>query len=167
MKSQSSNVKFSLPVDFPAVPAPFLLAQISDPHIGASWDGVDPIAGLREVVAAVAALPDRPDAVLLSGDLTDNGGPAEYATVRELLAPIGAPVHAIAGNHDDRAALRAAFGLPGPDADPIQWAADLGPLRLVGLDTTIPGRAGGELDAERLAWLDAELSAAPRQPTLL
>lgn len=149
------------------VPAPFVVAQITDPHIGADWDGEDPLPGLREVVEAVVALPDRPDAVLLTGDLTDHGGPDEYATVRELLDPIGAPVHAIPGNHDDRATLRTAFGLPGDGADPVQWLADLGPLRLVGLDTTIPGSDGGALDAERLGWLDAELARAPDQPTLL
>jgi 3',5'-cyclic AMP phosphodiesterase CpdA len=113
------------------------------------------------------ALPNRPDAVLLSGDLTDHGGPTEYATLRETLEPIGAPLHAIPGNHDDRAGLRAAFGLPGEDAAPVQWAADLGPMRLVGIDTTIPGRDGGALDAERLQWLDTELERAPDQPTLL
>ena len=151
----------------PPVPAPFLVAQISDPHIGANWDGEDPLPGLREVVEAVAALPDPPDAVLLSGDLTDNGDAAEYTTVLETLDPIGAPIHAIPGNHDDRAALRTAFALPGTGGDPVQWTADLGPLRLVGLDTTIPGRDGGALDTTRLGWLDAELARAPDQPTLL
>ncbi|MGH2892101.1 MAG: phosphodiesterase [Solirubrobacteraceae bacterium] len=149
------------------MPAPLLVAQISDPHIGADWDGEDPLAGLRAVVDAVMALPNRPDAVLVSGDLSGHGIPAEYATVRKTLEPIGAPVHAIAGNHDDRAALRAAFGLPGDGAAPVQWTADLGPLRLVGLDTTIPGRDGGALDTERLQWLDTELARAPDQPTLL
>lgn len=144
------------------VPAAFLVAQISDPHIGADWDGEDPLPGLRQVVAAVLALPNRPDAVLLTGDLTDHGDPAEYATVRELVEPIGAPVHAIAGNHDDRGALRAAFALPGADAEPVQWSADLGPLRLIGLDTTIPGSDAGALDAERLRWARRGTGAGAR-----
>jgi Icc protein len=149
------------------VPVPFLLVQLSDPHIGADWNGEDPVAALREVVEAVVALPNRPDAVLISGDLSEHGSAAEYAAVSQTVAAIGAPVHVIAGNHDDRAALRAAFGLPGQDAGPIQWAADLGPLRLVGLDTTIPGQEGGALGTEPLRWLDAELGRAPAQPTLL
>jgi len=49
----------------------------------------------------------------------------------------------------------------------VQYSVDLGPLRLVVLDSTRPGEVGGELDAERLAWLDAELTAAPEQVTLL
>jgi 3',5'-cyclic-AMP phosphodiesterase len=149
------------------VPAPFLIVQLSDPHIGADWNGEDPVAGLREVVDAVADLPDRPDTILITGDLAEHGSFAEYAAVSDAVAALGAPVHVIAGNHDDRGTLRAAFGLPGADAGPIQWAADLGPLRLVGVDTTIPGRDGGALGAEPLRWLDAELARAPDQPTLL
>jgi 3',5'-cyclic-AMP phosphodiesterase len=57
--------------------------------------------------------------------------------------------------------------VPGVDGEPVQYAADLGPLRLVVIDTTRPGEDPGALDEERLAWLDAELLAAPREPTLL
>ncbi len=147
--------------------APFLVTQLSDPHIGGDWGSEDPVAGLRAVVADVRRQPDPPDVLLVTGDLTDHGAAAEYATVRELLDPVGVPVYVIPGNHDDRSALRAAFGLPGTGADPVQYAVDLGPLRLVCIDTTIPGQAPGALDAARLDWLDAELARAPDQPTLL
>ena len=132
------------------MPVPFLVAQLSDPHIGGDWGGEDPVAGLRGVVDDVRRQPDRPDVLLVTGDLTDHGTAAEYATVRELLEPVGVPVYVIPGNHDDRAALRAAFGLPGTGAEPVQYAVDLGPLRLACIDTTIPGRAPGALDAARL-----------------
>jgi 3',5'-cyclic AMP phosphodiesterase CpdA len=150
---------------------PFLVLQISDPHIGADWPGGkggwDPVTGLGDVITEVRRLPDRPDAVLLTGDLSEHGAAAEYATVREMVSAIGAPLHVIPGNHDDRAALRAQFNLPGSGAEPVRYAAELGPLRLVALDTTIPGRAAGALGADQLAWLSAELTAAPSQPTLL
>ncbi|MGZ4298233.1 MAG: phosphodiesterase [Solirubrobacteraceae bacterium] len=147
--------------------APFLLLQITDTHIGGDWDGEDPIAGLRAVVDDVLRLPDRPDAVVLTGDLTEHGAAVEYATVRELTAAIPAPLHVLCGNHDDRAAIRTAFGLPGDGAEPVRYAVDLGALRLVALDTTIPGRDGGALDAEHLQWLDAELRRSARAPTVL
>ncbi|HEY2317662.1 MAG TPA: phosphodiesterase [Solirubrobacteraceae bacterium] len=148
--------------------APFLVLQISDTHIGGNWgDGGDPIAGLREVVDEVLRLPNRPDAVLLTGDLAEHGAADEYATVRELTSAIPAPLHVLPGNHDDRAALRAQFELPGSGSEAIHYAADLGPLRLLALDTSIPGRAGGALGGDQLAWLDAELAGAPAQPTLL
>jgi 3',5'-cyclic-AMP phosphodiesterase len=138
-----------------------VLVQLSDPHIGADWAGGDPLAGLAAAVEAVRAMRPRPDAVLVSGDLADHGSDAEYAQVRELLARIDAPAYALPGNHDDRAALERAFGVRAP------YAVDVGPLRLVALDTTIPGQDPGVLDAQQLAWLDAELAGAPEAPTLL
>jgi 3',5'-cyclic-AMP phosphodiesterase len=147
--------------------SPFLLLQITDPHIGADWNDADPVAGLTAVVEAVNGLPDRPDALLLTGDLTEHGTAHEYAIVRELASAIRAPLHVLPGNHDDRAAIRAAFDLPGTGAEPVRYAVDLGPLRLVVMDTTIPGRDGGSLPDEQLQWLDAELGRTTGRPILL
>lgn len=147
--------------------APFLLLQLSDPHVGADWEGIDPDRCLRAAIEAVRALPDRPDALLVSGDLTENGRPAEYRRLRELLAPLGLEPHVIPGNHDRRGALREAFGLPGAAAEPVSHVVDLGPLRLVCLDSTTPGAEGGALDGGRLEWLDAVLGEEPEKPTVL
>jgi Icc protein len=146
---------------------PFRLAQLTDPHIGASWSDADPTNSLRQVIDEVRRVAGRPDAVVVTGDLADHGDAAEYAVVAELTAELGAPVHVLPGNHDDRDELRGCFGLGGAAGEPILYSADLGPLRLVALDTTWPGHEGGELDAHRLAWLDAELSRVPDQTTLL
>jgi 3',5'-cyclic AMP phosphodiesterase CpdA len=149
------------------VARPFLLVQLSDLHIGATWGASDPLIRAEEAAAAVGALPQAPDAVLVSGDLTENADPAEYAAAREALAPLGAPLFVLPGNHDGRGPLREAFGLDGEGEERIDYAADLGPLRLVALDSTVPGEVPGALDAEALAWLDDALAAAPAQPTLL
>jgi Icc protein len=146
---------------------PFVLIQLSDPHIGADWADGDPVAGLAAAVASVRSLPFQPDAVLVSGDLADHAGDAEYEQVRDLLAPLAVPLHVLPGNHDDRSALHRHFGVPGADGEPVQYAVDLGALRLVVLDTTRPGEDPGALDAARLAWLDATLAAAQEAPTLL
>lgn len=150
----------------------FFLLQLSDPHIGADWgspDGPTPADGVRRVVDAVLALPDRPDALVISGDLADNGSAAEYAELRELLEPLGLEPHAIPGNHDRRAPLREAFSLIGSGDEHISYPVDLGPLRLIGLDSTIPddGAGAGGLDEGRLEWLEAELSRVPEQPTVI
>jgi len=147
--------------------APFLLLQVSDLHVGARWNGVDAEEHLRWAVEAAQALPDRPDALLVSGDLTDNGAPAEYERVRELLAPLGLEPHVLPGNHDLRAPLRAAFGLPGEGEEPVSHAVDLGPLRLVCLDSAVPGAEGGSLDGGRIEWLDATLAADAATPTVV
>ncbi len=149
---------------------PFLLAQLTDTHIGGTWGFSDPVVGLAAAVEAVRRLNREPDAVLITGDLANSGADADYAVARELLAPLRSPIYVVAGNHDDRAALRRHFDVPGddqPGTAPIQYAVDLGPLRLLVVDTTRPGEDAGELGADRLEWLDAELSAAPELPTLV
>jgi 3',5'-cyclic AMP phosphodiesterase CpdA len=146
---------------------PFLLVQLSDPHIGAEWADGDPVAGFTAAVEAVRTMPQAPDAVLVSGDLADNATDAEYEQVRALLTPLRMPLYVLPGNHDDRRALHRHFGVPGAAGEPVQYSVDLGPLRLVVLDTTRPGEDPGALDGERLDWLEAELAAAPAVPTLL
>jgi 3',5'-cyclic AMP phosphodiesterase CpdA len=146
---------------------PFLLAQLSDPHLGADWGPGDPLTGLAAVAEAVRALPQLPHAVLVSGDLADHASDPEYEQAREVLASIGVPAYVVPGNHDDRRALHRHFGVPGADGEPVQYSVDLGPLRLVVLDTTRPGEDPGALDAARLDWLDGELEAAAASPTLI
>lgn len=109
----------------------------------------------------------QPHAVLVSGDLADNATDSEYEHLRELLAPLHAPLYVLPGNHDDRRSLHRHFGVPGADGEPVQYSVDLGALRLVVLDSTRPGEDPGALDTERLAWLDTELAAAPQAPTLI
>jgi 3',5'-cyclic AMP phosphodiesterase CpdA len=147
--------------------APFLLLQISDLHIGANWNDADADECLLRAVEAILSLADRPDALLVSGDLTDNGTPEEYRRVRELLAPLDLVPHVLPGNHDLRGPLREAFGLPGAGDEPVSHAVDLGPLRLVCLDSTIPGAEGGSLNGGRTEWLDATLAEDAGTPTVL
>lgn len=153
---------------------PFLLAQVSDLHLTAggrlSYGIVDTAAMLRACIDHILALPARPDAAVFTGDLTDSARPEEYAILREQIGRLGMPAYLIPGNHDERAPLRAAF----PDHDYlrqspefIQYAIDEHPLRLVALDTLVPGEIRGELCARRLAWLEARLAEKPRQPTAI
>ena len=151
-----------------------LIAQLTDLHIKPSgrlaYGVVDTTAYLTAAVADLTARRPAPDAVLLTGDLVDAGRPEEYARLRALLAPIRCPVYVIPGNHDDRAALRAGFAdhtyLPKGDGF-IHYAIDDHPVRLIGLDTTEPGEAGGNLCAARLDWLAEQLARAPARPTIL
>ncbi len=147
---------------------PATLVQLSDLHLCEGEDGRGPAARLEHAVRHVAALPVPPRAVLLSGDLADTPSSAAYEQVRELLAPLGVPVHAIPGNHDDRDLLRARFGPgPAPAGAPVNIDAECGPLRLVGCDSTSPGDDGGALGGEQLRWLDVALGQRPETPTLL
>lgn len=147
--------------------SPFLIVQLSDSHIGADWGEGDPVAGLAAAVESVRAMRPQADALLVTGDLTDHAADAEYERALELLAPLGMPTYVLPGNHDGRGALRRHFGLPGTGADPVCYSVDLGPLRLVVFDSTIPGEDSGAVDSARLAWLEEVLAAAPDQPTLI
>jgi Icc protein len=146
---------------------PLLLAQLSDLHIAATAEEVDPLARLERVVEAVLALPNPMDAVLVSGDLSDDGSEESYRLGRSLLDRFECPVHVLPGNHDDRARLRAAFGLPGVGDEPINYTAEVGELRLVLLDSNVPGQDPGRFGPRDLTWLDERLGEEPERPTLL
>ena len=145
----------------------FALLHLTDCHFGAPWSR-DPAAALEAVLAAAAAiLPGAPDAVLISGDIAHTGAPAEYAHARRLLARAGAPLIVLPGNHDDRAALRAGFELPDGGRADLSSVHELGPLRVVALDTQRPGADGGQFDPARREWLEQTLASDRLTPTLL
>jgi 3',5'-cyclic AMP phosphodiesterase CpdA len=155
-----------------------LIAQLSDTHILApgklyrtrgGFGPIDTAAFLSRAVATVNALDPLPDLTVVTGDLADHGDPSEYAHLRELLAPLRMPVFLIPGNHDAREPLRQAFGAAGyfPADGFLQYTVEEYPLRLVAIDTLVPGVHSGGLCAERLRWLDEMLAAAPDQPTIV
>ncbi|SDM86658.1 3',5'-cyclic AMP phosphodiesterase CpdA [Franzmannia pantelleriensis] len=151
-----------------------LIAQISDPHIKAggrlSYRQVDTAGALRQAVAKLERLAPRPQLLLISGDLVDFGRPDEYAALREILAGSSLPTYLIPGNHDHRENLRAAFpALPHLFQHPrfVQWVVDDYPVRLIGLDSCVPGASHGQLCPARLQWLDATLHQQPTRPTLV
>jgi Icc protein len=147
-----------------------VLAQLSDPHVEVGPGDSGSAPALGAAVDAVLALDPAPDAVLVSGDLTNLSDARSYERVRELLAPLPMPVHVLPGNHDDREALRAWFTedtLAGASPDPFHYAVRCGELRLVVCDTTVPGRDGGRLDESALAWLSSELGVEPDVATIV
>ncbi len=153
---------------------PFLIAQVSDLHIKAagklSYRIVDTAAMLRACIAHMLAQPQRPDIVVFTGDLVDFGRPEEYAMLRDLIAPLKMPVYLIPGNHDERGVMRRAFSDHAylrQSAEFINYAIEDHPVRIVALDTTVPGKSGGLVCAERLAWLDAKLAEQPKKATVV
>ncbi|HEV2859278.1 MAG TPA: phosphodiesterase [Solirubrobacterales bacterium] len=146
---------------------PILLAQLSDLHICDEWEGVDPAAQLERVVEAIRALPNPVDAVLVTGDLADDGSEENYRRARGLLERLDAPLYVLPGNHDDRRSLRAAFDLPGAEDEPINYTASVGRLRLIVFDSIVPGKDPGAYSQKQLRWLDEELLRQRDTPTLL
>ncbi len=152
---------------------PVLIAQISDLHIkppGAlAYGRVDTASALERCVAALNAFTPKPDLVVISGDLADTAIAEEYEYLKRLLAPLKLPFVGIPGNHDSRELMRAAFprvayAFP---AGPLNQRVEIGGLDLVLLDSSVPGRPHGELDAPTLQWLEATLASSPDRPALL
>nr|WP_225908741.1 phosphodiesterase [Pseudomonas lactucae] len=154
---------------------PFVVAQISDLHLKAgqrlTYGVVDTLGALRRAVDHLNASHPRPDIVVVSGDLVDFGRPDEYAVLHPELSRLHMPCYLVPGNHDTRGPLLAAFGdhayLPRSADGPLDWVVDDHPLRLIGLDSTIPGGHGGQLLDSQLQWLDEQLALRPDAPTLL
>lgn len=152
-----------------------ILIQLTDLHCTAHGTAAMRLCETNmlteRALRAVRDFSPKPDAVLITGDLTDNGLAAEYQEFAAILRrTITAPVYVIPGNHDRREIARTELAhLPGVTVDPhfIQYSIDDFPLRLVMLDTVVPGAGYGELCDSRLAWLAATLAAAPDKPTLI
>lgn len=137
-----------------------ILAQLSDPHVSTrDWAAADAFA---LAVRAVLGLRPVPDALLIGGDIADGADEREYARAAELLGRLPMPVHVLPGNHDDPERMAAVLGTPA-----APFAADVGGVRLVGLDTTVPGSGSGALGPEARAWLASTLAAAPDVPTVV
>ena len=151
-----------------------LIAQISDTHIpvpGRKTYGIAPMAeNLAQCVDHLNLLDPGPDIVLVTGDITNIGSFEEFEHASKLLGELKMPYYVIPGNHDDRLALWATFGgkaCPTRSAGFIQYVIELDELRLIAMDSTVPGEPGGELCTTRTAWLDDRLAEDPDKPSII
>ena len=150
-----------------------MLVQLSDPHIREpgrlAYGRIETAPYLAQAVASIGRLRQRPDAVVVTGDLTDFGRAQEYRHLQQLLAPLAMPVYLLAGNHDDREQLRRSF----PDhaylgsGGFVQYSVAVGGLQLIALDTVVPGESEGRLCDERLQWLSEQLDAQHDRPVVI
>ncbi|MEU3662048.1 metallophosphoesterase [Streptomyces sp. NPDC032940] len=143
-----------------------LIGQLSDPHVQDPDVDPEPLRRFTAALADMAAEVGPDGRVLVTGDLTAHGRPEEYAAVARAVEATGLPVHVLPGNHDDRALLtrlvpagagerRVGLGSRTPSR------CEAGDVVVLMLDSLVPGHAHGELGAEQLEWLDAQLAAAP------
>ncbi len=135
------------------------LAHLTDLHL---FD--DPAQRLRgvctedtfdRVLAAVVA--QKPDALVLTGDLTQDGGAIAYKRLRQKLQATGIPAYCLPGNHDCPEVMEQHLQGEGVFLTGARW----GDWRLVLLDSTVPGQVGGHLPPSTLDGLRRALAATP------
>ncbi|WP_136709383.1 phosphodiesterase [Agromyces sp. H66] len=152
-----------------------VVAHVSDTHLlaaGAPLGGVaDTVTALERTTRQLARLDGTLDAIVVTGDVTDLGEPDAYRRVRAALEPLAAETGAeliwVMGNHDERAVFRSEL-LDEPATDqPVHQVTQVGGLRIIALDTSVPGYHHGALDAASLAWLDAVLADPAPEGTLI
>ncbi|MDD1478499.1 MULTISPECIES: phosphodiesterase [unclassified Arthrobacter] len=160
----------------PQHPAPeHFILHISDTHFVADNDllhgSVDSDENLRQLFRDFVKAQVKPEAIVFTGDLADTGRPDAYVRLRNIVEPVadelGAKIIWVMGNHDERAAFRS--GLLDSDAgqESVDMVHDVNGLRIIALDSTVPGLHHGEISDEQLAWLSDVLATPAPHGTLI
>ncbi|MGW6173777.1 phosphodiesterase [Arthrobacter sp. NPDC055138] len=155
-------------------PNHFLL-HISDTHLvggdGRLYGAVDSEARLGQIFEDLQDSGSRPEALVFTGDLADKGEPEAYARLRRIVEPaavsLGAQVIWAMGNHDDRTGLKTMLLDEPAGAEPLDRVYDVNGLRVMTLDSTVPGAHYGRLEDEQLQWLADELAKPAPHGTIL
>jgi 3',5'-cyclic AMP phosphodiesterase CpdA len=157
-------------------PAPqHTIAHISDTHFLADgaplFGSVATETNLRRALEQLQNSGVKPEALVFTGDLADLGQPDAYKRLRAIVEPVaeslGADVVWVMGNHDERLQYsRELFDVEGTEA-PQDRVYDIGGLRIISLDTTVPGFHHGDLTDEQLDWLRDVLATPAPHGTLI
>lgn len=162
-------------------PAEYVLAHISDTHfLGSDSEGraralygtVDTDSTVSIALRKLQSMGSKIDALIFTGDLADLGEPDAYQRLRALVQPVadelGAQLLWIMGNHDERASFRRELcDAVDIDDTPFDRVDLIGGLRIITLDSTVPGFHHGAIAPEQLEWLSTELSVPAPQGTVL
>lgn len=152
-----------------------VVAHVSDPHLLAErrlYGAIDTHENLRNAMLRLARLEVLPQAIVFTGDLADRAEPKAYVKLREIVEPaaaeFGAEIVWVMGNHDEREPYaRELFGEEIEDDETQDRVHDVAGLRVISLDTSVPGYHHGELSVDQLAWLREQLQTPAPHGTLL
>ena len=143
---------------------PFSFVQISDTHIGFDKQAnPDARGSAMRAVQRIKALPDRPDLVLHTGDITDRSKDAEFDDAKQILSDLGVPIYFVPGEHDllDEGRGKAFLAHHGQGLQGAGWQSfDHAGVHFVGLNNVADRAAGGmgRLGEKQLAWLATDLA---------
>jgi Icc protein len=156
-------------------PPTHVVAHVSDTHLLAGdarqYGSIDTVDRFRAALDRISRMDPPPQAIVFTGDLADLGEPDAYRCLRELVEPmaerIGARIVWCMGNHDERAAYAQALFDEEPTDASQDRVYDVAGLRIISLDTSVPGWHHGEISDEQLAWLTDVLAAPTEHGTIL
>jgi len=157
-------------------PAPgHVIAHVSDTHLLGEgrllFGAVETEKHLAQALAQLENLGTKPAAIVFTGDLADLGELDAYERLKRIVEPaaarLGAQVIWVMGNHDERPEYSSLLFGEEPSTDPQDRVYDIDGLRIISLDTTVPGYHHGDITDAQLEWLAAELSTPAPHGTLL
>lgn len=157
-------------------PPTHTIAHLSDTHyLGgkrALYGSVDTDRTLSRALEQLERSGTNPSAIVITGDLADLGEPDAYVRLRDELEPVakrmGSKIIWVMGNHDERGPYSSIlFGGDAEDVAPQDRVYDIDGLRIIALDSSVPGYHHGELTDEQLSWLEEVLAVPAAHGTLL
>jgi Icc protein len=148
--------------------SPLHVVQITDIHLFAQAEqrllGLPTLESFRAVLRQVANLSPRPQLLLLTGDLSQDGKPESYQLLQNAFAQLGIPTYWLPGNHDCFSVMEEVLG---GGSVSNQKSVQAGGWRFLLLNSQVPGRVHGRLSHETLAWLDRQLSRREECPVAI
>ena len=156
-------------------PPTHTIAHVSDTHyLGgrrALYGSVDTDRSLARALEQLERSGTNPSAIVITGDLADLGEPDAYERLKAELEPVAARMRSriiwVMGNHDERAPFSSILLGEEPSDAPQDRIYDIDGLRIIALDSSVPGYHHGELTEAQLSWLEAVLAVPAAHGTLL
>lgn len=151
-----------------------VIAHISDTHLLGGgrklFSTVDVAQNLTRVLDRLRSGDQQIDALVFTGDLADVAEVDAYRWLRGQVEPaaaeLGAKLVWVMGNHDERNVYSRELFDDESD-DPQDRVHDVGGLRIISLDTSVPGYHHGAITDAQLEWLTAELATPAKHGTVL
>jgi 3',5'-cyclic AMP phosphodiesterase CpdA len=144
--------------------------QISDSHIGFHQEANPDVAGtLRAAVAAINALPEQPQFVVHTGDVTHLSRPEQFDTAKSILSELRAPLIVLPGEHDFVGSDHKRFFeiFPSPDKRSTWHSWDRNGTHFIALVNVFSFEKMGLLGSEQLTWLENDLKAHKRSTPIV
>jgi 3',5'-cyclic AMP phosphodiesterase CpdA len=163
----ASSISLDQAIAKPAAAQGFTFLQVSDSHVGfAKPANPDAKATYQEAIHKVVAMPQKPDFIIHTGDITQLSKDQEFDDAEQIIKQTGLPVFHVPGEHDmlDEGAGKAYLNRFGKGTKGAGWYSfDHKGVHFVALINVVNLKAGGmgSLGADQLAWLKDDLAGRP------